>query len=296
MDFGDMPMDTIQNTLTGALNYLMTISFADAVDILIVAYLIYKAIGLIRKTNSFKLAKGIVVLLLALWLSGVFKLTMINYILRKAVELGMIAIVIIFQPELRKLLEKMGSGALYKHFTVSGQQLSAIETAISQTVLACTTMSASKTGALIVFERSNNLGEYMRTGTIVNANVTAELIKNLFYDKAPLHDGAVVIREGRIAAAGCVLPLSKSNNLSKDLGMRHRAGIGMSEISDAIVAIVSEETGSISVAQNGMLKRHLTATTFEQLLRTELVPASVDSNKKTGLTAAIRGLFKRDKA
>jgi diadenylate cyclase len=288
-------MDTIQNTLTGMLNYLKTINFADAVDILIVAYLIYKAIGLIRKTNSFKLAKGILVLLLVLWLSGVFKLTMINYILRKAVELGLIAIVIIFQPELRRLLEKMGSGELYKHFTVGGQQVSEIETAISQVVLACTAMSASKTGALIVFERASNLGEYMRSGTILNANVNSELLKNLFYDKAPLHDGAVIIREGRIAAAGCVLPLSKSNNLSKDLGMRHRAGIGMSEASDAIVAIVSEETGSISVAQNGMLKRHLTPATFELLLRSELIPEKDDKDSK-GFAAAVRRLFKGKKA
>lgn len=288
-------MDAIQNVLTGTLNYLKTIGFADGVDILIVAYLIYKAIGLIRKTNSFKLAKGIVVLLLVLWLSGVLKLTMINYILRKAVELGLIAIVIIFQPELRKLLEKMGSGELYKHFTVSGQQASAIETAISQTVLACSAMSAARTGALIVFERANNLGEYMRTGTIVNANVNSELLKNLFYDKAPLHDGAVIIREGRIEAAGCVLPLSKSNNLSKDLGMRHRAGIGMSEVSDAVVVIVSEETGSISVAQNGMLKRHLNAATFEKLLRTELLPTQQEAETTKGFAAGLRRLFKGNK-
>ena len=288
-------MDTIQNTLTGSLNYIKTIGFADAVDILIVAYLIYKAIGLIRKTNSFKLAKGIIVLLLVLWLSGVFKLTMINYILRKAVELGMIAIVIIFQPELRRLLEKMGSGEHNKHLAVGGQEVSAMETAISQTVLACGAMSASRTGALIVFERASNLNEYLRTGTVVNANVSAELMKNLFYDKAPLHDGAVIIREGRIAAAGCVLPLSKSNNLSKDLGMRHRAGIGMSEVSDAIVAIVSEETGSISLAQNGMLKRHLTPATFELLLRSELIPENEGRDKK-GFAAGLRRLFKGNKA
>jgi diadenylate cyclase len=289
-------MDTIHNILTGTLNYLKTIGFADMVDILIVAYLIYKAIGLIRKTNSFKLAKGIIVLLLVLWLSGVFKLTMINYILRKAVELGIIALVIIFEPELRKLLEKMGSGELYRRFTMGSQQASTIETAITQTVLACSAMSASRTGALIVFERVNNLNEYMRTGTIVNANVTAELLKNLFYDKAPLHDGAVIVREGRIEAAGCVLPLSKSNNLSKDLGMRHRAGIGMSEVSDAIVVIVSEETGSLSVAQNGMLKRHLNAATFETLLRSELLPTQPDTEQSKGLAAAVRRLFKGRKA
>lgn len=287
-------MEAIKTTLIGALNYLMTIRFADIVDILIVAFLIYKAISLISRTNSFKLAKGIIVLLLVLWLSGIFKLTMINYILRKAVELGLIAIVIIFQPELRKLLEKMGSGELYRRFSVKGQDEPVIDAAISQTVLACSDMSASKTGALIVFERGNNLNEYMRSGTVVDANVNSELLKNLFYDKAPLHDGAVVIREGRIAAAGCVLPLSKSNNLSKDLGMRHRAGIGMSEVSDAVIAIVSEETGAISVAQNGMLKRHLNTSTFEKLLRSELKPESEETPKKS-FSEWLRGIFKGKK-
>jgi len=271
-------MEVISNTFSGLINYLSTIRFSDAVDILIVAFFIYQIIGLIRRTNSYKLAKGLLVLLLILWLSGVFNLTMINYIIRKAVELGLIAIVIIFQPELRKFLEKMGSGELYRHFSVKGQDVPVIESAISQTVLACKDMSYSKTGALIVFERVTNLSEYIRSGTIINSDVTSELVKNLFYDKAPLHDGAIIIREGKLAAAGCVLPLSKSTNLSKELGMRHRAGIGMSEVSDAIVVMVSEESGSISVAENGMLKRHLTPNTFEQLLRTELVPDENSNN------------------
>jgi diadenylate cyclase len=132
----------------------------------------------------------------------------------------------------------------------------------------------------------------MRTGTVINSNVNAELMKNLFYDKAPLHDGAVVIRDGRIASAGCVLPLSKSNNLSKDLGMRHRAGIGMSEVSDAVIAIVSEETGSISVAQNGMLKRHLNTATFEKLLRSELMPEAETEKNSVSFGDRVRGFFK----
>ena len=132
-------------------------------------------------------------------------------------------------------------------------------------------MSASKTGALIIFERNVKLNDIMSTGTIINADVTAELIKNIFFNKAPLHDGALIVRGSRLAAAGCVLPLTKSTNLSKELGMRHRAGIGLSEQSDAVVVIVSEETGSISVAIEGMLKRHLTAATFEKLLRSELI-------------------------
>lgn len=225
------------------LNYLSTISFWDVIDILIVAYLFYKVIDLVRKTSSYNLAKGILLLLIFLWLSGpsVFNLTMINFILRKAVEIGLIALVIIFQPELRKLLSRMGSKDFYGIFSQKTQITSKAESAITQTVLACEQMSKTKTGALIIFEHNMKLSDIMTTGTIINADITAELLKNIFYPKAPLHDGALIIRNFRIAAAGCVLPLTAKTNLSKDLGMRHRAGIGASEISDAITVIVSEE-------------------------------------------------------
>ena len=189
-------------------------------------------------------------------------------------ELGLIAVVILFQPELRRALERVGSS----FSTNRSISTPALETAISHIVQACSDMSASKTGALIIFERAVDLGSIMNTGTIVNADVSTELVKNLFYNKAPLHDGAVVIRNARIAAAGCVLPLTQSRNLSKDLGMRHRAGIGLSEQSDAVVVIVSEETGAISLALDGMLKRHLNAATLTELLHHELI---VDEEKKT---------------
>ena len=248
-----------------------TIRFSDIVDILIVAYLIYNVIMLIRKTNSYRLAQGVLLILIALWLSGVLKLTMFNRILQKTVELGLIALVIIFQPELRRLLERMGSKALPR-FGAKPLETLGMDNVISQTIAACTQLSATKTGALIVFERSVTLDEQMRSGTIINSDVTAELLKNIFYHKAPLHDGAGVIRDGRIAAAGCVLPLTSNTNLSPDLGTRHRAGIGMSENSDAVVVIVSEETGTISVAIGGLLKRHLMPETLEKLLINELVP------------------------
>ena len=260
-------MEAISSMAAKAWNYLSTMGIADIVDILIVAYLIYKAIWFVRKTNSYNLAKGLIVLLVVLGLSDIFKLTMINSLLRKAVELGLIALLILFQPELRRILERMGS-SFSSGKNISG---STMVSAIAQTVLACTEMSASKTGALIIFERNVKLNDIMSTGTIINADVTAELIKNIFFNKAPLHDGALIVRGSRLAAAGCVLPLTKSTNLSKELGMRHRAGIGLSEQSDAVVVIVSEETGSISVAIEGMLKRHLTAATFEKLLRSELI-------------------------
>lgn len=176
-----------------------TIRFSDIVDILIVAYLIYNVIMLIRKTNSYRLAQGVLLILIALWLSGVLKLTMFNRILQKTVELGLIALVIIFQPELRRLLERMGSKALPR-FGAKPLETLGMDNVISQTIAACTQLSATKTGALIVFERSVTLDEQMRSGTIINSDVTAELLKNIFYPKAPLHDGAVVIRDGRIAA------------------------------------------------------------------------------------------------
>lgn len=246
-------MEVFSNGLSRSVNYLSTMGISDFLDIIIVAYLIYKAIGFVRRTNSNNLAKGLVVFLLALWGSDIFSLTMINFLLRKTAELGLIALLILFQPELRRLLERMGSGF------ASGRSSSGtvMDSAISQTVQACCDMSASKTGALIIFERGVALNSIISTGTVINADTTAELLKNMFFNKAPLHDGAVIIRDGRIEAAGCVLPLTQRTNLSKDLGMRHRAGIGLSEESDAVIIVVSEETGAISVAMDGMLKRHL---------------------------------------
>ena len=271
-------MNTVAGFFQDIGNLISTIGFADVVDILIVAYLIYKVIDLIRKTSSYNLARGLLVLLIALWLSGMFKLAMINYLLRKAVDIGLIALVIIFQPELRKLLAKMGSRNFYGFFSSKAHETSEIDAAITQTVLACEQMSKTKTGALILFERNMKLNDIMATGTNIDSDITAELLKNIFYPKAPLHDGAAVIRKSRIAAAGCVLPLTSNNNLSKDLGMRHRAGIGASEQSDALVVIVSEETGAISVAIEGMLKRNLDKQTFEKILRNELVQEEVKKN------------------
>lgn len=282
-------MEWIHNAYTHTANVLSTIGLADLIDILIVAYLIYKAIWFVRRTNSYHLARGILLLLVVLGLSEIFELNMLSFLLRKAMELGLIALVILFQPELRRVLERVGSG-----FSSGKGVGTLMEASIAQTVLACKDMSDSKTGALIIFERKVSLNDIMSTGTIINADVTAELIKNVFFNKAPLHDGALIIRDGRMAAAGCVLPLTHSTNLSKDLGMRHRAGIGLSEQSDAVVVIVSEETGSISVAVEGMLKRHMTANTLEKLLRSELI-MDEDEASSNGLVNNLRKLFKGKK-
>ena len=264
-------MQSVSAFISKSVNYLSTIGFSDVIDIIIVAVLIYKVIDLIRKTSSYNVAKGLLVILIALGLSGVFNLTMINYLLKKVIEIGLIALVIVFQPEIRKLLAKMGSRKFYGLFSSKEKNSSELDTAITQTVLACAQMSATRTGALIIFERTIRINNIMTTGTIIDAETTAELLKNVFYPKAPLHDGALIIRNSRIAAAGCVLPLTSNNNLSKDLGMRHRAGIGASEQSDAVVVIVSEETGAISVAIEGMLKRNLDIGTFEKPLINELI-------------------------
>ena len=280
-------MEVFSNGLSRSVNYLSTMGISDFLDIIIVAYLIYKAIGFVRRTNSNNLAKGLVVFLLALWGSDIFSLTMINFLLRKTAELGLIALLILFQPELRRLLERMGSGF------ASGRSSSGtvMDSAISQTVQACCDMSDSKTGALIIFERGVALNSIISTGTVINADTTAELLKNMFFNKAPLHDGAVIIRDGRIEAAGCVLPLTQRTNLSKDLGMRHRAGIGLSEESDAVIIVVSEETGAISAAMDGMLKRHLSGEALDKLLRSELIREE-DSTEKHSFMDNIRNFFK----
>lgn len=276
-------MQVLQTFFDSIVGVFRTIRISDILDILIIAFVIYQVIRFIRRARLSRVAVGLLVLLGVLGLSGIFNLVTINFLLRKVVELGILALVILFQPELRRALEKMGSGHLVSFLSRSHNAAGA-EGAIMQTVLACSDMSKSRTGALIIFERDNRLSDYINTGTIVDAAPTAELIKNLFYNKAPLHDGAVIIREGRIAAAGCMLPLSSNPNLSKELGMRHRAGIGMSERSDAVVVIVSEESGGISVAVDGMLKRHLSPETCERLLRNELLQKE-EARQKTGFSA-----------
>lgn len=263
-------MTQLKSLLEQTTYYLLYARVPDIIDILIVAFLIYKLIGIIRRTNTSRVAQGLIFVFLALWISDWLGLTLIRFILSKAVDVGLLALIILFQPEIRRALERVGSGNLLS--LLRGKvNVQAIETAITQVVIACKFMSKSKTGALIVFERINNLDNQINTGTIINSDTTAELLKNIFFNKAPLHDGAVIIRAGRISAAGCMLPMSNNQNLSRDLGMRHRAAIGMSEHSDAVVAIISEETGAISIAVDGMLKRHLTPETFEKILRNELI-------------------------
>ena len=259
--------------MTKFFNLVSTIQIYDAIDMALVAFLIYRISTFLHKTNSGNVLKGIVLILAALWLSSLLNLSVVSWLLGKAFEMGVLVIIILFQPEIRRLLEQMGAGKLTS-FGGKGLGAQSMEYAISQVVTACEDMSRNREGALIVFERNTNLDGYIKTGTTVDAAPASELIRNIFFHNSPLHDGAMIFRGGRIAAAACMLPLSNNTNLSRDLGMRHRAGVGMSERSDAVVVIVSEETGGISVATDSMLKRHLNLETFDKLLRKELLPSA----------------------
>lgn len=268
---GDEEMEGILYLLQEFKGKVVLFGISDVVDIAIMAFLIYKVIMLMRRTNSGAVAKGVLLLLFALGVSIFFHLNTVSYLLQQLMVWGVVALVVIFQPEIRRFLEQMGRTSLGKVFTPE-EARNELDSAITQTVDAYMSLSKSKTGALMVFERKNMLDDAIKTGTALDCTVNAELLKNIFWNKAPLHDGAVIVRAGRIVGAGCMLPMSGNVNLSRELGMRHRAGIGASEHTDAVVAIVSEETGSISVAVGGMLKRHLAPETLERLLRNELLP------------------------
>ena len=275
-------MELLANVAQRLLEYARSIEVWDIVDILVIAFLAYRLILLVQKTNSSRILKGVALVLVALWLSS-GRLRALNYLIGHIVDIGILALLILFQPEIRRVLESMGSSrfSFFKWFARPQVDRQTLERAIEQTVSACSEMSKTRTGALIVFERDIQLDEHVRSGTKLDAEISSELIKNIFFVKAPMHDGAAIVRNGRLLGAGCMLPLSRNVNLSRDLGMRHRAGIGMSENSDAVVVLVSEETGSISVAVGGMLKRHLMTETLEQLLCNELLPQEETEDTKT---------------
>ena len=260
-------METVQEVF----QQLTKMQWSDYLDIIIVAYLLYRLFPLIRTTGSSRVAKAIIGILVVAWLADALNLYAFSFVLEQFLQIGLIALVVLFQPELRRVLDHLGNVKLHKLIGTEkpGEEMAPI---IAQTVAACEVMSRERVGALIVFARDNRLDENIKTGTKIDGQVSEQLFRNIFFPKASLHDGAVIVRDGRIAAAGCVLPLSDSNRLNADLGTRHRAGVGMSEVSDAVVVIVSEETGTISVAVGGMLKRHLAAKTLERLLTQELCP------------------------
>lgn len=264
-------MDTIIDYFRDFFSMLPTIRLMDVVDILLVALVIYAIIIMIQTTGASRIAKSVLIILALTLVTQILNMYLMNYLLDKILEIGLIVLVVVFQPEIRRMLEKLGAKNLREILSMKEEKRE-IDRVIEQTVSACETLSKERTGALIVFERSTSLIDWQKSGTVIDAQVSSELLRNIFFTKAALHDGAVIIRDERIAAAGCVLPLTQNRNISSDLGTRHRAGIGMSEASDAVVVIVSEETGTISVAVGGMLKRHLAPKTLEKLLENELAP------------------------
>lgn len=258
-------MDVI---LDNILKYIQLFRLADFVDMAIVAILTYNLMRLIKETRAVQLIKGIAILFLALQLSSLFKLTVLSYFLLATVQVGAFAIIVIFQPELRSILERMGRSKLGKLIDFATMQVNddGFEKSIDEIVVAATNMSKSKTGALIVIERDTKLGDIMTTGTVINADISSMLLENIFFKNSPLHDGAVVIRGSKIMTAGSFLPLTSNNNISKSLGTRHRAGLGISEASDSVTVIVSEETGRISLAIKGSLTSNISCDSLKKAL------------------------------
>ena len=264
---------------------LQNMQFTDFLDIAIVAFLIYKLLPLFKSTGTARVATVVLTVVVIAWVTGVIKLHTLSWILNQLLAVGLIAVVVLFQPELRRMIDHLSNMKVKKLFGSNTVDQSLVPV-ILQVVRACEAMSKERVGALIVFARDNRLDEYFKTGTLIDGQVSDQLIRNIFFPKASLHDGAIIVRDGRVMAAGCVLPLSESNRLSADLGTRHRAAVGMSEVSDAVVVVVSEETGAISVAMGGMLKRHLASQTLERLLRNELCPD--EGQKEENLVLKLR--------
>lgn len=265
------------------------IRFFDIIDIIVVAYLLYKAFVFLRETRAGQLVKGIVVLLVVYGLANWWKLAVLQWVLSVVFNSAIIVFAIIFQPEIRRILERVGQTKLSRAKMLGEadeQELKCIETVGK----AARIMQESKTGALIVFERKTQLGEIINTGTLVDAKASIPMITSLFFPNTPLHDGAVIIREGRIHAAGCILPLTQNNNISSSLGTRHRAAIGMTENSDAVVLVVSEETGNISIVVNGEISRDYDGVSATQAL-IELLIDSEENEQDNKIVSAIRAII-----
>ena len=276
------------NQITGILS---SISITDILDIILVAYLVYKVLGFIKETRAQQLVRGIGLIIVVFLISEFLNLSLLNWLLKSLITVGLIAIVVLFQPELRRGLEQIGRrGIITDQFRNIGKE--EVVATIRQLVDACEDFSASKTGALIVIEQKTMLNDIIETGVIVDANISTRLLGNLFYVGSPLHDGAVIVRGTKAYAASCVLPLTSRTNIGGNLGTRHRAGVGVSEVSDALVIIVSEESGAISVAQNGDLRRFIDGKSLEKMLLDIYLPSEEKEDK---LSRILGGGFRNGK-
>ncbi len=279
----------IANFFTTIVNQLSLlfreVKYSDVLDVIIMAFLIYELILIVRNTRAAQLAKGIVVLLLSYALSAMLGLKTLSFVLQAIMSFGIVVLAVIFQPELRRAIEQVGGvNTLFARFLrqsgPTGQTRTMWEKGIVAVCDAAERMAEEKTGALIAIERRSNLVEIIRTGTPLHADLNIETLTTIFYEGTPLHDGAVVLRDGRIEAAGCFLPLSNNLAVSKDLGTRHRSALGLSESCDAIVVVVSEETGIISLAKSGVLIRRLERQNLFNLLESEIIPPEVQKEKR----------------
>jgi len=253
-----------QTSISGLLNLMTHITIINIVDIAIVSYILYKLFMLIRETRAETLIKGLVLILIIMKVSEVAGLITLYWLIKETITVGFIALIIIFQPELRRALEHLGRSRFFSKSIIMNEE--EMDNIMSQIVDATINLSSQRTGALIVIEQETGLNDYIETGVRLDALITSQVLENIFVVNTPLHDGAVIIRNDRIASAGCFLPLTEDHNLNKQLGTRHRAGIGISENSDAIVIVISEETGNISLAINGKLTRNYNAERLKDIL------------------------------
>lgn len=290
--------EAIANAFTMVWNVFKYIRINDIIDIAILSFLIYHGIKLIRETRAQQLIKGILILVCAYIIAVVLRLQTIRFLLKTCFEWGFLAIIIMFQPELRRILEKVGRTKLAElNFLPSnddGDYSDKLHECIETVCDAAQSLASTNTGALIIFERKTKLGEQVDTGTILNCKPSVSILGNIFYPNTPLHDGAVVIRDGMILAAGCFLPKPQKEELiAKQLGSRHRAAIGMSENSDAVVIVISEETGTISVAENGELTRGYNKESLKKLLNTRLIPVKESNSTKENFAERMISKWKK---
>ena len=277
-------MDIVENVFK---NIVSSVGITDVLDIAIITFLVYKLLGFIRESRAEQLAKGLLLLVVATVLSKWMHLYTLHWLLSGLISAGLVAIVVIFQPELRRALEYLGRSRITNIFgEVDKEEAKRI---VGQFVEAVDSMSASRTGALIVIEREISLNDIVETGTVIDSQITAQMIGTIFYEGTPLHDGAVIVGGDKLYAAGCVLPLTQNKELNKELGTRHRAGIGITENSDALVIIVSEETGIISIAQNGKLTRFLDGKTIEKKLLNLYFEGETEQKLSDRISKALKG-------
>lgn len=258
-------------------NFFALFQVTDLIDILIIAFIFYRLAKIVRDTRANPILKGILLFIAATWISEWLHLNTVNYILRNVMQIGMFALIVIFQPELRNALEKVGRTRFSNLFSHDDENNS--ENIASEIAHACAQMSAEKIGALIVIERYTKIGDIIRTGCTINGEVSSDLLINTFIPNTPLHDGAVIIRDGKILAARCILPLTKNESLSSEFGTRHRAALGLTESSDAVVVVVSEETGKISIAADGSISRNYTEETLKKAINKYL--STTDENRSS---------------